>query len=174
VSLQGTSGAFRLAASYVDERHSRVWFRRSVEPREVADLPRAVAELADRLWERAPVRTWVVGIVDPEGRYVEWTEEPSGSANVAKRVARRIAAEGAVAAGVARRPRFVGGWTDFEYHVVVAADADDEVAYLAPVGGERRLWHFERRVPFELVDRSFYLQPVRAELLRAIHQGLRR
>jgi hypothetical protein len=45
------------------------------------------------------------------------------------------------------------------------------VAYLAPIGEERQLWHFERRVPFELVDRSFYLQPVRSELLRVIHQG---
>jgi hypothetical protein len=50
----------------------------------------------------------------------------------------------------------VGGWQDLAYNVgVVAADAD--VAYLAPIGGERQLCHFERRVPFELVDRSFYL-----------------
>jgi hypothetical protein len=141
---------------------------------EVADLTPAIAELADRLWERAPSRAWLVGIADGEGRYVEWTEETSESANVAKRVARRIAAEGAVAAAVARRPQFVGGWKDFEYNVVVAADADDDVAYLAPLGEERQLWLFERRVPFEIVDRSFYLQPVRAELLRVIHQGLRR
>ncbi|HEY6890704.1 MAG TPA: hypothetical protein VI300_23070 [Solirubrobacter sp.] len=101
---------------------------------EVADLTPAIAELADRLWERAPSTAWLVGIADGEGRHVEWTEE---SANVAKRVARRIAAEGAVAAAVARRPQFVGGWKNFEYNVVVAADAD--VAYLAPIGGERQL-----------------------------------
>jgi hypothetical protein len=141
---------------------------------DVGDLTRVIAELTDRLWERAPASTWVVGIVDAGGRYVEWTEEVSDSANVAKRVARRIAAEGAVVAGVARRPRFMAGWKDFEYHVVLAADADNDVAYLAPVGEERQPWHFERRVPFELVDRSFYLQPVRAELLRVIRQGLRR
>ena len=87
----------------------------------------AIAELADRLWARAPSRAWLVGIADAEGRYVEWTEETSESANVAKRVARRIAAEGAVAAAVARRPKFVGGWKDFEYNVVVAVDADDDV-----------------------------------------------
>jgi hypothetical protein len=139
---------------------------------DVADLTRLIAELADRLWERAPASAWLVGIVDAEGRYVEWTEQISESANVAKRVARRIAAEGAEAAGVARRPKFTAGWKDFEYRAVLAADTDNDFAYLAPVGEDRRPWHFERRVPFELVDRSFYLQPVRAELLRVIRQGL--
>jgi hypothetical protein len=51
-------------------------------------------------------------------------------------------------------------------------DAQDDVASLAPVGEARHPWHFERPVPFEGVDRAFYLQPERAELLRVIRQGL--
>jgi hypothetical protein len=98
--------------------------------------------------------------------------EISESANVAKRVARRIAAEGAVAAGVARRLRFTAQWKNLEYDVVLAADVHDEVGSLAPVGEDRQPWYFERRVPVERVTLSFYLQPVRAELLRVIRQGL--
>ena len=164
----------------------------------------ALTTLAGAVWDRAAQelarldgvpRSWLLSVIDADGTereaiesfpvfdreratQVEWVTR---AVNFGKPIARRVAERDAALAGLALTTAVGVMWTRFEYLVVLAADLEGDMGYLAPLEreesgglalGSRSEWQLKRRVPFERIDRTQLLDPLRTAMRRALRQGL--